>query len=95
MLLYEKPRSISNIRHPRGEKNPPLSAAPAPTPLAGDAVDDDGFTDLGLTTAATYEDKRPVKTPGTAEWREYRAKFWDGTEVSGAWSEVVKVTVEG
>jgi len=42
MLLYEKPRSISNIRHPRGEKNPPLSAAPAPTPLAGDAVDDDG-----------------------------------------------------
>ena len=56
---------------------------------------DTGFTDLGITTAATFEDKRPVKTPGTAEWREYRAKFWDGTEVSGAWSEVVRVTVEG
>ncbi len=56
---------------------------------------DTGWTDLGPTTAATFEDKRPVKTPGTAEWREYRAKFWDGTEVSGAWSEVVRVTVEG
>ncbi len=56
---------------------------------------DTGWTDLGPTTAATYEDKRPVKTPGTAEWREYRAKFWDGTEASGAWSEVVRVTVEG
>lgn len=56
---------------------------------------DAGFTDLGPTTAATYEDKRPVKTPGTAEWREYRAKFWDGTEAIGAWSEVVRVTVEG
>ena len=37
----------------------------------------------------------PHPPPGTAEWREYRAKFWDGTEVSGAWSEVVRVTVEG
>ena len=56
---------------------------------------DTAFSDLGPTTAATYEDKRPVKTPGTAEWREYRAKFWDGTEAIGAWSEVVRVTVEG
>ncbi len=54
-----------------------------------------GWTDLGPTTAATFEDKRPVKVPGTAEWREYRAKFWDGTEVSGGWSEVVRVMVEG
>lgn len=56
---------------------------------------DTAFSDLATTTAATYEDKRPVKTPGTAEWREYRAKFWDGTEAIGAWSEVVRVTVEG
>ena len=56
---------------------------------------DADWADLGPTTAATFEDKRPVKTPGTAEWREYRSKFWDGTEVLGDWSEVVRVTVEG
>jgi hypothetical protein len=56
---------------------------------------DAAWENLGPSTAATFEDKRPVKTPNTAEWSEYRAKFWDGTDVSGAWSEVVRVTVEG
>ncbi len=56
---------------------------------------DTGWEDLGATTAATFEDKRTVKTLGTAEWREYRAKFWNGKTATGDWSEVVRVTVEG
>lgn len=79
-------RLPSGLLNPRGSERGPASLG-----IKGSAPE----ASTGPTTAATYEAKRPVKTPGTAEWREYRAKFWYGTEAIGAWSEVVRVTVEG
>jgi hypothetical protein len=47
---------------------------------------------LAIDTESPYHDTRPNLTPGQAEWREYRARYWDGTPV-GDWSAVVRANV--
>ena len=58
--------------------------------LDGDPpVDETECTFLALDTASPYDDNRPPLIPGQAEWREYRARYWDGTPV-GDWSAVIR-----
>ena len=42
-----------------------------------------------------YNDTRPVKTPGQAEWRDYRACWWDNATASMAFGPVLRVLVQG
>jgi hypothetical protein len=51
----------------------------------------EGYTD----TTSPYTDTRPVKTAGQAEWRDYRACWWDGDTASMAFGPVVRVLVNG
>ena len=51
-----------------------------------------GWTFLAIDTDSPYLDNRPPLVPGQAEWREYRARYWDGTPV-GDWSAVVRANV--
>ncbi|MBL9131234.1 MAG: hypothetical protein JNG86_08550 [Verrucomicrobiaceae bacterium] len=48
---------------------------------------------LAIDTESPYLDERPLQTPGQAEVREYRARFWDKGELNGNWCDVAKVTV--
>jgi hypothetical protein len=54
-----------------------------------------GFLFLATDTASPYEDNRPVKTPGQAEWRDYRACWWDSDTASMAFGPVLRVLVGG
>ena len=54
-----------------------------------------GFTFLSTDTGSPYVDNRPVKTPGQAEWRDYRACWWDGDQASLAFGPVLRVLVNG
>jgi hypothetical protein len=54
-----------------------------------------GFVFLATDTASPYEDNRPVKTPGRAEWRDYRACWWDSDTASMAFGPVLRVLVNG
>lgn len=56
-----------------------------------------GWVFLAIATEKPYLDPRPVKTPGQAEWREYRMKFWDGAPglPAGDWSDTLRLTAEG
>jgi hypothetical protein len=56
---------------------------------------DAGFAFLGTDTASPYNDTRPVKTPGQAEWRDYRACWWDNDTASMAFGPVLRVLVNG
>jgi hypothetical protein len=56
---------------------------------------DAGFTFLATDTASPYNDTRPVKTPGQAEWRDYRACWWDADTASMAFGPVLRVLVNG
>ena len=47
---------------------------------------------LAIDTDSPYLDNRPPLTPGQSEWREYRARYWDGTPV-GDWSGAVRANV--
>ena len=47
---------------------------------------------LAIDTDSPYLDNRPPRVPGQSEWREYRARYWDGTPV-GDWSGVVRANV--
>jgi hypothetical protein len=38
---------------------------------------------------------RPVKAPGQAEWRDYRACWWDNDTASMAFGPVLRVLVSG
>ena len=53
------------------------------------------FTFLATDTASPYNDTRPVKTPGQAEWRDYRACWWDSDTASMAFGPVLRVLVGG
>ena len=53
------------------------------------------FTFLATDTASPYIDNRPVKTPGQAEWRDYRACWWDSDTASMAFGPVLRVLVNG
>ncbi len=54
-----------------------------------------GFTFLATDTASPYNDTRPVKTAGQAEWRDYRACWWDNATASHAFGPVLRVLVNG
>ena len=56
---------------------------------------DAGFTFLATDTASPYNDTRPVKTPGQAEWRDYRACWWDADTASMVFGPVLRVLVAG
>ena len=53
------------------------------------------FTFLAIETTSPYVDNRPVKTPGQAEWRDYRACWWDSNAASYAFGPVLRVLVNG
>jgi hypothetical protein len=53
------------------------------------------FTFLATDTASPYHDTRPVKTPGEAEWRDYRACWWDNDTPSMQWGPIRRVLVNG
>ena len=53
---------------------------------------EEAWVSLGVCVRRPFRDTRPVKVPGQAEWREYRARFWNN-EHTGDWSSVVRVTV--
>lgn len=56
---------------------------------------DADFTFLATDTASPYIDNRPVKTPGHAEWRDYRACWWDEDTPSMQFGPVLRVLVNG
>ncbi len=56
---------------------------------------DPGFSFLAVESISPYVDNRPVKVPGQAEWRDYRACWWDNNTASYAYSLVLRVLVNG
>ena len=50
------------------------------------------WADMGICVRRPFRDTRAVKVPGQAEWREYRARYWNNEPI-GDWSNVVRVTV--
>jgi hypothetical protein len=56
---------------------------------------DAAFGFLATDTTSPYTDTRPVKTPGQAEWRDYRACWWDNDTASMAFGPVLRVLVNG
>jgi hypothetical protein len=59
--------------------------------VQGDSV----FAFLATDSASPYLDTRPVKTPGQAEWRDYRACWWDNDTASMVFGPVLRVLVNG
>jgi hypothetical protein len=53
------------------------------------------FGFLAIETSSPYVDNRPVKTPGQAEWRDYRACWWDNDTASMQFGPVLRVLVNG
>ena len=53
------------------------------------------FGFLATDTASPYVDNRPVKTPGQAEWRDYRACWWDSDKATLDFGPVLRVLVNG
>ena len=53
------------------------------------------FSFLATDTSSPYFDTSPVKTPGQAEWRDYRACWWDNDIASMAFGPVLRVLVTG
>ena len=56
---------------------------------------DAGFSPSGSDTASPWTDTRPVKVPGTPEWRDYRACWWDNSTPSMQFGPVLRVIVNG
>ena len=56
-------------------------------------VGDAGYTDVGSDTASPWVDTHPVKVPGTPEWRDYRACWWDNATPSMQLRPVPRVIV--
>ncbi len=54
-----------------------------------------GFSPLGNDTNSPYVDSRPVKVPGTPEWRDYRACWWDNSTPTMQFGPVLRVIVNG
>ena len=53
------------------------------------------FSFLATDTSNPYNDTRPVKAAGQAEWRDYRACWWDSDVASMAFGPVLRVLVQG
>ena len=56
---------------------------------------ENAFTDLATDSSSPYNDTRPVKTAGQAEWRDYRACWYDNDTATLAYGPVVRVLVQG
>ncbi|HUZ07759.1 MAG TPA: hypothetical protein VMV89_09765 [Candidatus Paceibacterota bacterium] len=54
-----------------------------------------GFAFLAVETSSPYMDNRAVKTAGQAEWRDYRACWWDNDTPSMHFGPVLRVLVSG
>ena len=54
-----------------------------------------GFGFLAIETSSPYVDNRPVRVPGQAEWRDYRACWWDNDTASREFGPVMRVLVNG
>lgn len=52
-----------------------------------------GWEFLTTTTRSPWLDTRALLNATQAEVREYRARFWDGTQPKGDWCDVAKITV--
>jgi hypothetical protein len=52
-----------------------------------------GWEPLAQSNKSPYIDTRALLTPGQAEVREYRARFWDNALPSSGWCDVVQITV--
>ena len=48
---------------------------------------------VGITTARTFCDERPLLDPTKPEVREYRMRYWDKGIANGEWTDIAKVTV--
>lgn len=48
---------------------------------------------VGVTTARTFTDERPLLVASQPEVREYRVRYWDKGIANGPWTDVQKVTV--
>lgn len=52
------------------------------------------WEEVGILGSRQFRDERPLLVPGQPEVRDYRARFWDGSEdLSGDWSPVATITV--
>lgn len=54
-----------------------------------------GFAFLAVETTSPYVDNRAVKVAGQAEWRDYRACWWDGDTATMNFGPVLRVVVSG
>ena len=56
---------------------------------------ENAFSFLATDTGSPYVDNRAVKTTGQAEWRDYRACWWDADKATLAFGPVLRVLVNG
>ena len=56
---------------------------------------DSSFSHIATDTSSPYEDTRELKTPGQAEWRDYRACWWDDSTASHNFGPTIRVAVGG
>ena len=56
---------------------------------------ENAFTYLATDTGSPYLDARPVTSSGQAEWRDYRACWWDNDTASKQFGPVLRVLVQG
>ncbi len=54
-----------------------------------------GFSNLATDSSSPYNDTRPVKVAGQAEWRDYRACWYDNDTASLDYGPVIRVLVQG
>ncbi len=54
-----------------------------------------GFSNLATDTSSPYNDTRPVKVAGQAEWRDYRACWLDNDVPNLDYGPVIRVLVQG
>lgn len=63
--------------------------------IEGQVQGDSGFTFLATDTGSPYLDTRSVKNAGHAEWRDYRACWWDNDKPIVQFGPVLRVLVNG
>ena len=51
------------------------------------------FSFLATDTGSPYVDNRPLKVPGLAEWRDYRACWWDNDSATLVFGPTLRVVV--
>jgi hypothetical protein len=67
----------------------------AAIPVESQRQGDSAYSFLSTDTGSPYVDNRPVKNAGQAEWRDYRACWWDADHASMDFGPVLRVLVTG